>query len=378
MLLWTRYFCYLVVVVHLLVMKVSVACKSVWADIGGISAGEICLNSSSRKWICTELGCNDTTSVHGLAYKEGKYLLKFVHGQIDSGKCEQVHGVAVILHELDNIAHEMRDALFISKALIKHNVSLILGKETFSSKRQYRDHHLKTRLHYEGVIRAIVSGSLQRIPPKVILNENDIRKYFYSRDCMCLHNAVQKYSVGITYGKAEGTTARAISLYRESVLKECSITPEVKHILLITRKVGVSSRAWKSSVLHRLKNLITQHFDLPIVEFNPGTADLCVQVEAFAHAHVVFGHHGAEIGGNSIFVHPKAVIIEVTSMYPRDAGMGNPYFSTTRVIRCKAAYSVSSPHCLHSYFHDRSCLLRVNESLVNSALSQAARLKGLE
>jgi len=90
-------------------------------NIGGISFGKVCFNASTQSWGCTELNCNKTDLIFKKAYKNGRYFVKFKYKHFDQDRC----------HQVDNIAHELRDALFVSRAIMQYNLSFVLGRESF-------------------------------------------------------------------------------------------------------------------------------------------------------------------------------------------------------------------------------------------------------
>jgi len=352
-----------------------------WEDVGGFSMGEMCLDFSRGSWFCTERGCDapfQSKSAKHTKYKKGKYFIQLEYDDFHLHNCKQLPGVAIILHEPDNIAHESRDALFLTKCILKYNVRFILGKEVFHFN-NFVDFHGKTRLHYEGLIRALArSTTTHTITP--FFSQGDIRTETKQYgNCVCFQNGLQKY---LKYGNnplSQHLVSRSVELYRTAVLRACSISYRRPNYTLLLSREGVNvTRAWEPTALSKLEGVLFEEFGLPVIRYTPGfDSSFCHQVGMFANALLLVGHHGAEIGGNSIFTHPDAVVMEITSSYKIDSGMGfhkpHGFFSVVDIkyVSTAAAFSNSRSECTVTYFRNPSCRLSLNFTRIMSALMEA-------
>lgn len=408
--------------------------------LSGITFGETCWNVRLGSWFCLERGCGtlaiERTSnnapenpalgamaewskrVNMSRLYRPKYYIKLPYGQLPANASSRVlrhrRGVALLLHELDNIAHEARDAQFVAHAFTQRSlpISALVSREAMRT--EVSSLHKRTRKHFDSSTQALMAAYNSRSASSVAnlvgltaitSRRRMLREQNYTHECFA--HAVQKACVppasclpsavgaglresdqhlpvagGPAYPSSEQEKRRraTVGLYREAVYNACAIVPRPAYALLVLRgNASAGSRTWTPEAASNVRALLmaaATQLGVPLREWQyPAT--FCEQAAQFAHAKLVLAHHGAELGGNLPFLLPGGgVVVELDApahnppghyLWAKSYGVG--------YVPCPCIFSLTRKDCSGlQYWFKPVCKIQADEAKLQVEVATAVEM----
>jgi len=229
-----------------------------------------------------------------------KYTTPFKVRDVAENHNSVEEGITILLEELhasNNIGHASRDALFLAHVLQHVKPARIIVSDPIS--KSIPNEHRRMS------IMALRESSNPK--PEIYFFDGNLKSLPQTTSCFEL--ILRKATPFAGFGQAR-------DFYRAAAYSFCKLSALEMNIILVEQHVG--SREWDNPDYIE-QTIREQEWAKPyqVVSKKLNHLTFCQQVELFARSKVAFLHHGAAAEGNSPFMHPSALLVEIFGQSPQ-------------------------------------------------------------